>query len=86
MFRRNLIKDPQTFLNSQFVQLYKKLNEILIDDNINVEQRKNSISMCTDYLFNLIISKAEIDLKDMIDAHKSLSTVDLKKKHTIGIR
>lgn len=78
-YRRLIIKDPLEATGSidKFTELKNELDVFISDP-----QSEASIARANDYLFNMVIPRAEKDLQEIVAAHKTLeSSTDLRQPH-----
>lgn len=89
MFRRKIVKQPIQALGNEtvLVNLCKKLKDMatetcsLSDTADNFDERPK-LEICKQYLFDIMIKDAEVELSETISANKTLlETTDLRIPH-----
>ena len=82
--RRKYFREPLATLGTQamldkFVLKLKAVEVAMEEDNSKVNARINEANS---FLFNLMLPKAKVDLKEVVDAYKALnSTTDMRLPH-----
>lgn len=84
--RRVLVKDPYHFFhqsNEKVIDMKHRLESAFININIDeVGTSSSSFQACKDYLFQIILSRAEVELHEIIKANHVLAqTSDLSLPH-----